>query len=172
MTELVLIVAGVLIALGVDEWRADREETTILQQHLVGVTEEINNNLRSLHIMLGLVHPRKIQALEETIAILSQPKPDLDNPDELIRTLIRSSHDIAPWFVQSRFEALKSSESFRSPFSLTQVYLRLVYGHDDRRFVTHSFFLSVTHSFHVCTVVPFCSDWLEKKSFGQSSENC
>jgi hypothetical protein len=115
MAELALIVAGVLIALAVDEWRSDREERAALQQHLLGVIQEIDANLRSLHTMRDYVHPQKIQALEEIIAILSQPEPDIENSEELIHTLIRSSRDVKPWFVQGRFEGFRASPSFSSP---------------------------------------------------------
>jgi hypothetical protein len=114
VTELALIVAGVLIALGVDEWRADREEKFVLQQHLLGVVQEIDANLRTLHAVRNYVHPQKIQALEEIIAILSQPEPDVENSDSLIRTLITSSRDVKPWFVRGRFEGFQVSASFGS----------------------------------------------------------
>ena len=39
--ELVTIVLGVLIALGVDGWRQDREELKIASEHLSDITAEL-----------------------------------------------------------------------------------------------------------------------------------
>lgn len=112
--ELVLIVVGVLVALWVDEWRGDREEKEILQQHLLGVVDEINQNLSTIHKIRDSALPEKMQALGVVIYILSQPEPDIDDPEKLIETLASSSWDLHPWFVRNRFDALRTSGSLHS----------------------------------------------------------
>ena len=63
--ELITIVLGVLIALGVDGWRQDREELKVASEHLSDITEELRQNLRlvrKLHPDLSL-RARRVELL-------------------------------------------------------------------------------------------------------------
>jgi hypothetical protein len=116
IVEVMLIVIGVLIALGVDEWRSEVADKKATQRHLVGIVTEVNTNRWSLHNIRDRVLPVQIAELEKVIRLLDQPAPNIDDPEEFIETLIRSSGNSSPWFMQNSFDSLKTSEQYHSPY--------------------------------------------------------
>jgi hypothetical protein len=114
--EIFLIVIGVLLALWVDDWRAKLVERKSVQEHLIGIKEEIDGNRWSLHIIRDRELPEQIGALEEVIHVLSQPDTQIDDPESFIRTLMRSAQSPAPWLTQSSFDSFRTSEDFHSDY--------------------------------------------------------
>ena len=97
VVEVVLIVIGVLIALGIDEWRSDLDEKEAVRQHLVGIVLEIDANRWTAHRRTRDEYlPAQIEALETVIRILDQREPVIDDPDTFIRTLLQSSQVPSP----------------------------------------------------------------------------
>lgn len=114
--EIVLIVVGVLMALWVDDWRANVAERKSVQAHLVGIYSEIDSNRVSLHIIRDRALPDQIDALEEVIHLLSQPEPQIDDPESFIQTLMASAENPTPWLTQSSFDSFRTSEDFHSDY--------------------------------------------------------
>ena len=115
--EIILIVIGVLLALWVDDWRANLAERKSVQGHLIGIKAEIDSNRLSLHIIRDRAVPDQIDALEEVIHVLSQPEPQIDDPESFIQTLMTSAQSLVPWLTQSSFESFRTSEEFHSDYS-------------------------------------------------------
>jgi hypothetical protein len=114
VVEVILIVAGVLIALWVDEWRSNLAEKKAIQLHLAAIVEEIDSNRWTLHRVRDAGVPRQIAALEYVLEILDQPDPEIENPEQFIETLIASTTIRAPWFQRNSFESFRTSEQYHS----------------------------------------------------------
>jgi len=75
--EVASIVLGVLLALGLSEWAADREHRALASSALVNVTQEVSSNLETL----VLIHDNNV----ETIEIL---KASVDSESDQTRSII------------------------------------------------------------------------------------
>jgi len=115
LLEVLLIVAGVLIALSVDEWRMDFEERKSIRQHLSNVVSEIDLNRWTLYNIRDRSIPRVMEQLGVVIRALDQPNPEVGDPGGFIETLIGSGNDSRPWFSRNGFDSFMSSEAFHSP---------------------------------------------------------
>jgi len=69
--EFVSIVLGVLLALGLSEWAAEREHQALANSALVNVTQEVGSNLETLI----LIHDNNVETIEILKASVG---PDLD----------------------------------------------------------------------------------------------
>lgn len=114
--EILLIVIGVLLALWVDDWRANLAERKSVQRHLIGIKAEIDSNRLSLHVIRDRVLPTQFEALEQVIHVLSQPEPQIDDPESFVRTLMTSAQSPAPWLTKSSFDSFRTSEDFHSDY--------------------------------------------------------
>jgi hypothetical protein len=111
--ELITIVLGVLIALGVDDWRQGREEAGIANDHLVDLTAEMRQNLCTVERIRARHIPRKLEALQTVIAFLNDPTAKVAKPDELLHALARSGATGMPWLVDNQYQALQNSGNVR-----------------------------------------------------------
>ena len=71
--EFLTIVLGVLIALGVDGWRQDREELKVASEHLSDVTAELRQNLCTVERIRVRHMPRKFENLQTVLDFLNDP---------------------------------------------------------------------------------------------------
>ena len=111
--ELVTIVLGVLIALGVDDWRQSREEMAIAHDHLVDLTAELRGNLCTVERIRERHVNRKLADLQAVIAFLNDPAAKVENPAELLGTFAGSGGTSMPWLVDNQFQALQNSGNVR-----------------------------------------------------------
>jgi hypothetical protein len=111
--ELVTIVLGVLIALGVDDWRQGREEMAIAHDHLVDLTAELRGNLCTVERIRERHVNRKLADLQTVIAFLNDPDAKVENPAELLGTFAGSGGTSMPWLVDNQFQALQNSGNVR-----------------------------------------------------------
>jgi len=58
--EMISIVLGVLVALGVDEWNEDRQNTTRAESAISNIQKELQNNQKILEIL----HPQNLASLK------------------------------------------------------------------------------------------------------------
>lgn len=111
--EFVIIVIGVLVALGVDAWWQEREDRAKLQSHLLALVTEIDANLDSLKTIRDGVIPSKLTALEQVIQTLSQQQlPEID-ADAFFATLAWSAKKPQLWFIRNNYDAAISAGGFR-----------------------------------------------------------
>jgi hypothetical protein len=113
ITEFLIVVAGILVALAVDEWRQGREELRILNESLAGVATEIHNNISTVERVQNKAMSRKMQGLETVIRFLSDPNAKADDPEVLLLAFAMSANGATPWIVNDRFEALRNSGNLR-----------------------------------------------------------
>lgn len=111
--ELVVIVAGILIALAVDEWRQDREELRIASEHLSDIAAELRSNLCTVERIRVLALQPKIESLQTVLRFLNDPDASVDDPVALLQAVARSSAAATPWLVDNQFQALQNSGHVR-----------------------------------------------------------
>jgi hypothetical protein len=111
--ELLTIVLGVLIALGVDGWRQDREELRIAGEHLSDVTAELRRNLCTVERVRALQLPRKLESLQTVLTFLNDPAAEVADPAALLRDFARSTSAARPWLVDNQYQALQNSGNVR-----------------------------------------------------------
>lgn len=112
--EIVIVVIGVLVALAVNDWQQQRHERQFAIQQLESLSQEVDQNLNSLHTIRDRVLVHKLQALGTVIATLQGKAPlHISDPKAFIKTLEVSASTAGLWFQHSRFDALRSTGSFR-----------------------------------------------------------
>jgi hypothetical protein len=111
--ELITIVLGVLIALGVDDWRQGREELAIAREHLVDLTGELRGNLCTVERIRERAVTRKLDNLQTVIAFLNDPAPKVEDPEALLKAFANSGGTSLPWLVDNQYQALQNSGNVR-----------------------------------------------------------
>lgn len=111
--ELVTIVLGVLIALGVDGWRQDREELKVASEHLSDITAELRQNLCTVERIRVRHMPRKIENLQTVLDFLNDPQAAVPDPSALLHAFARSTAAARPWLVDNQYQALQNSGNVR-----------------------------------------------------------
>lgn len=111
--ELLTIVLGVLIALGVDGWRQDREELKVASEHLSDITAELRQNLCTVERVRVRHMPRKFESLQTVLDFLNDPQAEVADPAALLHAFARSTSSARPWLVDNQYQALQNSGNVR-----------------------------------------------------------
>ncbi|MBP6597100.1 MAG: hypothetical protein KA196_06270 [Arenimonas sp.] len=111
--ELFTIVFGVLIALGFDGWRQDREELRVASEHLSDIAAELRNNLCTVERIVALQMPRKFDGLQTVLDFLNHPESEVADPAALLQAFVRSTSTARPWLVDNQYQALQNSGNVR-----------------------------------------------------------
>jgi len=111
--EFLTIVLGVLIALGVDGWRQDREELKVASEHLSDITAELRQNLCTVERIRVRHMPRKFENLQTVLDFLNDPKAEVADPAALLQAFARSTSTPRPWLVDNQYQALQNSGDVR-----------------------------------------------------------
>lgn len=111
--EFLTIVLGVLIALGVDGWRQDREELKVASEHLSDVTAELRGNLCTVERIRVRHMPRKFENLQTVLNFLNDPQAEVADPAALLHAFARSTSLARPWLVDNQYQALQNSGNVR-----------------------------------------------------------
>lgn len=111
--ELAVIVAGILLALAVDEWRQEREELNIASEHLSLVAVELRGNVCTVErIRVRSLLP-KMKNLQTVLQFLHDPDAPAEDPAALLQAFARSTAAATPWLVDNQFQALQNSGQVR-----------------------------------------------------------
>lgn len=111
--EFAIIVAGVLLALAVDEWRQDREELLIANEHLSDIAAELRANLCTVERIRARALQKKMESLQTVLLFLNDPGAHVDDPAALLQAFATSTSDTKPWLVDNQFQALQNSGHVR-----------------------------------------------------------
>jgi hypothetical protein len=111
--EFLTIVLGVLVALGVDEWRQGRNELQIAREHLADITVELRQNLCTVERIRALQVPRKMDNLQTVLKFLNDPEAEVKDPTALLKAFARSTVAAQPWLVDNQYQALQNSGNVR-----------------------------------------------------------
>jgi hypothetical protein len=111
--ELITIVLGVLIALGFDGWRQDREELKVASEHLSDITEELRQNLCTVERVSARQLPTKMESLQVVLDFLNNPEAEVADPTELLHAFVQSALMARPWLVDNQYQALQNSGNVR-----------------------------------------------------------
>jgi len=111
--ELLIIVIGILLALGVDEWRQDRAELRVVGEHLSNVAAELRGNLCSVERIRARALQRKLDGLQVVLRFLQDPAPVVDDPTAVLQAFARSSSAAMPWLADNQYQALQNSGNAR-----------------------------------------------------------
>ena len=113
LVEFLIVVAGILVALGVDQWRSDRQELRIAEEHLSDVAEEVHQNLCTIHRIQVRAMERKFASLQTAISFLGDPAAPVADPAALIEAFATSVQRSRPWIVDNQYQALQNSGDIR-----------------------------------------------------------
>ena len=111
--EFLIVVAGILVALGVDQWRNDRQELRVAEEHLSDVAEETRQNLCTIHRIQVRAAELKFASLQTVISFLSDPAAPATDPAALIEAFATSTQRSRPWIVYNQYQALQNSGNIR-----------------------------------------------------------
>lgn len=111
--EFIIIVLGVLVALGVDSWQQEREEFKRLQRYLVALISEIDQNMYSITIIKNIVIPEKLELLENVIVALETSDTDTLSSEEFLGAIIRSTSNAELWFSRNSYDAIINAGGFK-----------------------------------------------------------
>jgi hypothetical protein len=111
--EFLTIVLGVLIALGVDGWRQDREELKVASEHLSDITAELRQNLCTVERVRVRHMPRKFENLQTVLDFLNDPQAEVADAAALLHAFARSTSSARPWLVDNQYQALQNSGNVR-----------------------------------------------------------
>lgn len=111
--EFLTIVLGVLVALGVDEWRQDRAELEIAGEHLTDITAELRQNLCTVERVRVRQMSRKMKNLQTVLDFLNDPDAVVPDPAALLRAFAASTIAVWPWLVNNQYQALQNSGNVR-----------------------------------------------------------
>mgnify|MGYP001304159655 CR=1 FL=1 len=111
--EFLTIVVGVLVALGVDEWRQERADLEVAREHLGDVASELRGNLCTVHRVRALQLARKLENLQTVIDFLNRPDAAVADPAALLRAFAWSAAAVRPWLSDNQYNALVNSGNVR-----------------------------------------------------------
>jgi hypothetical protein len=111
--EFLTIVLGVLIALGVDDWRQGREELKVASEHLYDITAELRQNLCTVERVRLRQMPRKFENLQTVLNFLNDPQAVVADPAALLYAFARSTSSARPWLVDNQYQALQNTGDVR-----------------------------------------------------------
>lgn len=111
--EFMVVVLGILVALGIDQWRQNRQELQVLDDSLTGVAAEIRGNIWTVERVRDAALTRKMQGLAMVIAFLSAPDAQVKDPAALLRTFAESATSAKPWIVDDQLAGLRDSGNLR-----------------------------------------------------------
>lgn len=113
VTEFLIVVAGILVALGVDQWRNGREELNVVNQHLADVTDEVRQNLCTVQRIRMRAVTEKQANLQVVLNFLNDPSAPVAEPAALLEAFALSSARSRPWLVDNQYQALQNSGNVR-----------------------------------------------------------
>lgn len=106
--ESLIIVLSILLALGVDEWREDRNEREFERDYLVRLVDDLNANIGQLEIQ-AQSDVRKVANARAIYSLISRgDMADLDISAIAIASYLATPSDTPNW-VDDTFEELKST---------------------------------------------------------------
>lgn len=111
--EFAIIVAGILLALAVDEWRQDRAELRIASESLSDVAAELRDNLCTVERIHVRSLARKMANLQTVLRFLNDPAARVEDPVSLLHAFARGTAGSRPWLVDNQFQALQNSGNVR-----------------------------------------------------------
>lgn len=89
--ELTLIVVGVLIALGVDQWNARRGEARLESEYLARLTDDLHADTAAIGVIFELLE-RKDQSLARVAAAFAPAAGAVADTTDLLRDIVLGSH--------------------------------------------------------------------------------
>ena len=104
--EFCLIVAGILVALGLDQWRSDRGEMNRLDVSIDALRAEIEGNIDTIEVIRLRVLPKKIERIQRLITLLEGAEPAIPDKERFLGDLLRSTTDADIWFSRNQYDAL------------------------------------------------------------------
>lgn len=111
--EFLIVVAGILVALGVDQWRNGRQELEVANEHLADVTDEVRQNLCTVQRVLALATTERQASLQTVLDFLNDPSAAVPDPAALLQAFSVSTAQARPWLVDNQYQALQNSGDVR-----------------------------------------------------------
>lgn len=106
--EAVIIVASILLALGVDEWRQERQDRRLEREYLIRLVEDLDTNLSILNDQQRADATKVANARRVFSLVAHGNRGDLTPDKAVIAAYLASPSDTPDW-VDDTFEELKST---------------------------------------------------------------
>jgi hypothetical protein len=113
LTEFLIVVAGILVALGVDQWRSDRAEIKVANEHLADIADEVRQNLCTVERIRVRAQSVKTDGLQAVLTFLNDPVASVADPATLLSAFAWSMRGARPWLVDNQYQALQNSGNVR-----------------------------------------------------------
>jgi len=111
LAEFVVVVAGILVALGIDNWRQHRQEVRMVSEHLSDVALEVHGNLWTVERVQSSLETKR-HALEIVIEFLKNEPGGIDeDPEKVLQAFAVSARTLVPWLRDNQFQALQKDLS-------------------------------------------------------------
>jgi len=111
--DFVVVVAGILVALGVNDWHQERQELKIRSQHLSDLAAEIRSNIWTIDRIQRHALDSKRQNLDTVLRFLNDPHAPVENAEGLLHAFARSTIAATPWLSSNQFQAFQNSGDLR-----------------------------------------------------------
>ena len=109
--EFVVVVAGILVALAVDDWRNARQEERVSDEHLSDIAAEIRENLGTIErVQSGL--EAKFRSLEIVLRFLREDASS-ESAEAILHAFAVSIHEARPWLDDTQFRSFQNSGELR-----------------------------------------------------------
>ncbi len=102
-----------LVALAVDAWQQERDDTEQLQGYLASFVREIDQNLFSINIIKDDVVPTKLARLERVIAVLESGDEAALQSESLLSDMTLSTSNAELWFTRSSYDSVINAGGFK-----------------------------------------------------------
>ena len=102
-----------LVALAVDAWQRERDDTEQLQGYLASFVREIDQNLFSINIIKDDVVPTKLARLERVIAVLESGDEAALQSESLLSDMTLSTSNAELWLTRSSYDSVINAGGFK-----------------------------------------------------------
>jgi hypothetical protein len=116
LSETLVVVLGVLIALGLNDYWTDRQERGLELQYLKRIHEDVSTDAEVIDLWFGDGLQRKLQALDAIAPVVRGEVPVPGDVDSFLRNVVTAGHggtSATRWVTTTTIEDLKSTGNLR-----------------------------------------------------------
>jgi len=116
LSETLVVVLGVLIALGLNDYWTDRQERGLELQYLKRIHEDVSVDAEVIDLWFGDGLQRKLQALDAIAPVVRGEVPVPEDVESFLRNVVTGGHggtSATRWVTTTTIEDLKSTGNLR-----------------------------------------------------------
>lgn len=116
LSETLVVVLGVLIALGLNDYWIERQEQALELQYLMRIHEDVSKDAEVIDDWFGDGLQKKIQALDAIGPIVRGVEPVPEDTEHFLSNVVsggRGGTSATPWYTSTTIEDLKATGNLR-----------------------------------------------------------